>query len=275
MNFPFQEILILLAAAVPIVVALSCIGFIVSLFTKNNGYADVLYPWYFIVVTGFGYVLNSVNWGWGSVIPELIPNIILTLVLLWGVRLSVRIGRKNFGKLEDFRYAKWRNEWTWFKTRSFFQIYLLQGLIALIIVLPAFLTTSIGFVTQDHIPVLLVVGLFLWLFGFVFESVGDAQLDRFIKDKNRTERIMTTGLWKYSRHPNYFGEATMWWAIWSISLTVVPEFWYLTILSPLFITFLLTKISGIPMLEKRWEGDPQWEAYKARTSALIPWPPKS
>lgn len=85
---------------------------------------------------------------------------------------------------------------------------------------------------------------------------------------------MTTGLWKYSRHPNYFGEASMWWGIWLILFSVVPELWYLTIFSPLLITLLLTKVSGIPMLKKRWEGDPEWEEYKVRTPALIPWFPK-
>jgi steroid 5-alpha reductase family enzyme len=116
-------------------------------------------------------------------------------------------------------------------------------------------------------------GLLLWVFGFFFEVVGDYQLDRFITAPKNKGKIMTQGLWKYSRHPNYFGESLMWWgmAVMAASLSVYP---FIGFVSPVLITFLLLKVSGVSMLEKRWEGNPAWEAYKKRTSVFLPLPPK-
>lgn len=117
------------------------------------------------------------------------------------------------------------------------------------------------------------LGLGVWLIGFIFETVGDWQLDRFIATKPAPGSILTTGLWKYTRHPNYFGEVTMWWGIW---LMVAPlPFSYLAFISPLAITYLILKVSGIPMLEAKYEGNAAFAAYKARTSAFFPLPPKA
>jgi steroid 5-alpha reductase family enzyme len=271
---PLEVLLFLIGLAIPVAVVISCLGFIISLVAKNNGYADVLYPWYFIAIVAVGYRLRMFDLSFDFPLPMAVSNIVFSLVFLWGARLSLRIYRKNRGKPEDFRYAKWRSEWKWFKIRSFFQIYLFQGFIALIIVAPAYLAAVVGFAGGVFPLGFLLAGLSFWLAGFLFESIGDRQLDLFLKDPANRGRIMTSGLWEYSRHPNYFGEALMWWGIWVISLSVVPEIWYLTIVSPMLITFLLTKVSGIPMLEKRWEGNPEWEKYRSRTSAFVPWVPK-
>lgn len=120
---------------------------------------------------------------------------------------------------------------------------------------------------------LVVTGFVLWLIGFFFETVGDAQLDAFIKNPENKGKIMMSGLWKYSRHPNYFGESTMWWgiALMSLGLSALPLYGFV---SPLLITYLLLYVSGVPMLERRWEGNPEWEAYKARTSVIVPLPPR-
>jgi steroid 5-alpha reductase family enzyme len=256
------DIGVIVASAVLLMAYMSAL-YLIALLTKDNGIADIGYGGGFIVFSG-------AVWNYGT--PGFVGTFLFVLVVLWGVRLIARISRKNFGKPEDFRYAKWRAEWKWFRLRSFFQVFMLQGCIIAVIATPVVLSQFAG--NRSEFVPLIVLGSALWLLGFLFESIGDRQLDRFLKDPANRGRIMTTGLWKYSRHPNYFGEASMWWGIWLISLSVIPELWYLTIASPLLITFLLTKVSGIPMLEKRWEGNPEWEAYRARTNALIPWFPR-
>jgi steroid 5-alpha reductase family enzyme len=202
--------------------------------------------------------------------------LILILISLWGIRLSSRIHFKNKRKGgEDFRYASWREEWmkrgaSYFYLRSFLQIFVLQGLVISIVLLPFTLTvTNSASLSSPFIT----FGFIVFLVGFFFEVVGDYQLDRFLHKKNHDAgHIMKTGLWKYTRHPNYFGESTMWWglALMASSQTSLTVF-----LSPLLITFLLLKVSGIPMLEKRWAGDPEWEAYKSKTSAFFPLPSAS
>jgi steroid 5-alpha reductase family enzyme len=113
----------------------------------------------------------------------------------------------------------------------------------------------------------------VWVIGFFFESVGDAQLSRFIKDPANKGKLMQSGLWKYTRHPNYFGEVTQWWGLWIIALSV--SYGWLGIIGPLTITTLILKVSGIPLLEKSMEGNPEFQEYKKRTSVFFPLPPKA
>ena len=117
------------------------------------------------------------------------------------------------------------------------------------------------------------LGLLVWIIGFVFESVADAQLRNFIKTKkSKDKKIMDEGLWKYSRHPNYFGEVTMWWGIFLIS--VGTNYWPVTIISPVTITYLILKVSGVPLLEKKYQDDPDFRKYAKKTSIFFPLPPK-
>lgn len=117
-----------------------------------------------------------------------------------------------------------------------------------------------------------MVGLVVWGIGFFFEVIGDRQLQLFVARPENRGKLMTSGLWKYSRHPNYFGELTMWWGIWLISVSVVGGVW--TILAPITITVLLRYVSGVPLLEKKYTGNPEWEIYRQKTSVLIPLPPR-
>ena len=110
----------------------------------------------------------------------------------------------------------------------------------------------------------------VWILGFVFESVGDAQLARFIKDPANKGKLMQGGLWRYTRHPNYFGEVTMWWGIWLLALST--PYGFFSIIGPITITFLILKVSGIPMLEKKMEENPEFAEYKRRVSVFIPMP---
>jgi steroid 5-alpha reductase family enzyme len=238
--------------------------FAVAMRTNNNGTADVGYGIAFIVVILATAVQRSAM--------TAAETLVVALPVIWGLRLAWRIGRKNLKKPEDFRYAAWRKDWgDSFAQRSFLQIYMLQGAIVFLIALPV--TLMLIFPTAASLNAITIAGAILWLVGFYFQAVGDAQLDAFLSDKANHGRIMTCGLWRYSRHPNYFGESLMWWgiAIAAVPLSSVP---LLGFVGPVLITFLLLKVSGVPLLEKRWAGRADWEDYKARTSVFIPLPPR-
>jgi steroid 5-alpha reductase family enzyme len=252
--------------------------FVISLIKKDNSIVDTAY--------GIGFVLVAfstlLKFGTGGFVQVLVS----TLIAIWGLRLATRIYLRNRNKPEDFRYKKWREEWKWFKTRSFFQIYVLQGAIIVGISSVSIITNSsilTGVSISGWSEVLLVsLGFLIWLTGFIFESVGDYQLDQFIKRQSKAKAealakgeeykpevtIMSEGLWSLTRHPNYFGEVSMWWGLWLIACSV--PFGYLTIVSPLIITYLLLKVSGIPMLEKKYEGNTEYKAYQERTNAFFP-----
>ncbi len=237
-----------------------------ALFLENNSIIDIVYGPLFVIAL-WSLALFWEHWSdrqW----------LLIVLITLWGLRLGLRILRKNWRKPEDFRYHAWREAWTkrgmlYFFFRSLTQIYLLQGMVVLIVLAPVLLTFS-----QTQVPLMWLnyLGAGLWLIGFFFEAVGDWQLDRFIQNSANQGKLMTSGLWRYTRHPNYFGESTMWWGIFFLvlGLPLSP----LALVSPLLITFLLLKVSGIPMLEARFAGRPDWEEYKRKTSAFFPWFPK-
>ncbi len=117
-----------------------------------------------------------------------------------------------------------------------------------------------------------LLGIIVWTIGFYFESVGDAQLKMFVSNPENKGKVMQTGLWRLSRHPNYFGEVTQWWGIWLITLTGIT--WWVGILGPLTITTLILFVSGVPLLEKKYAGRPEFEDYKKRTSVFFPLPPR-
>lgn len=243
--------------------ALLLMVFGLALFLENNSIIDIAYGPLFVIA------LSSLAFFWQHWSDR--QWLLILLITLWGLRLGLRILRKNWRKPEDFRYRAWREAWTkrgmlYFFFRSLTQIYLLQGTVVLIVLTPALIAFS---QTQVSLMWLNYLGVGLWCLGFFFETVGDWQLDRFIRNPTHQGNIMTTGLWRYTRHPNYFGEATMWWGIFLLVLGL--PFWPLAIVSPLLITFLLLKVSGIPMLEARFAGRPDWEAYKAKTNAFLPW----
>lgn len=236
--------------------------FVVALFKKDNSIVDVAWGLGFILVALLSFFLES---------KFAIRHIIVTaLVLIWGSRLAIHIFIRNRGKGEDFRYAQWRREWgKWFLLRSFFQIFMLQGLLLLVIAYPVILTNHSR---EGGISYLDLVGVVLWITGFFFEALGDSQLSRFKRNPGNKGKIMRYGLWKYTRHPNYFGEALMWWGIFLVALSV--QLGWTAIISPLLITFLLLRVSGVTMLEKKYVGNKEFEDYAKKTSAFFPWFPK-
>ena len=236
--------------------------FVISLIKKRNDVADVAWGLGFILMAWTSFFVAG-NYG----VRGLLVN---TLISVWGFRLAWHITSRNIGKAEDYRYLAWRNEWgKWFYLRSYLQVYLLQGFLLYLIALPVL---AINDSLASPLGWLDLIGLVVWLFGFLFEAVGDAQLAQFIKNPVKKGRLMQSGLWAYTRHPNYFGDVTLWWGIWLISFF---SFSFLNIIGPLTITFLILKVSGIPMLEKKMAENPDFAEYKRRVSVFFQWPPRN
>ncbi len=236
------------------------VWYIVSLFKKRNDVADIAWGLGFIILTWLSFWVRDFESGLRGILVAL-------LITIWGTRLAYHIYRRNKGKTEDYRYLAWREEWgKWFYLRSYLQVYILQGALLFMIVLPTLVINENVF---SSLGLLDLLGLVVWITGFYFESVGDKQLSNFIKNSDNKGKLMREGLWKLTRHPNYFGEVTMWWGIWIISLSA-NMVWF-SVLGPLTITILILKISGIPMLEKKMKENPDFADYEKKTNKFIPW----
>ena len=224
------------------------------------------------VFWGAGYVACA--WIYFSFTPEgLGPRkwLVCILATLWGLRLAVHILRRNWGKGEDYRYRSWRQaggkRWWW---QSLFKVFLLQGALMWLISIP--LLAAQAQPGAGKLSWLDALGVTIWLVGFVFEAGGDWQLTRYKADPANRGKLLTTGLWRYSRHPNYFGDAAQWWGLY---LFAAAAGGYWTIYSPLLMTWLLVRVSGVALLEKALvDTKPGYAEYMQTTSAFIPRPPR-
>lgn len=236
---------------------------VISLILKNSSIVDIFWGAGFVVVVWIAFALTPQGY-------DLRKWLISLLVTVWGLRLTLHILIRNWGKPEDFRYQKWREEngksWWW---RSFFQVFMLQGIIMWIVSTPL-LAAQIS-PTPARLGVLDILGILLWGFGFYFEAAGDAQLTRFKSDPANKGKVMNRGVWQYTRHPNYFGDSAQWWGFYLIAASAGG--WW-TVFSPILMTLLLVRVSGVALLEKTMEKRPGYLEYKARTSAFIPWFPR-
>ena len=257
-----MEILNSYLVAAPIILVYVTILFIIAVIIKDNSIADIAW--------GSGFIIASVSVLLYQGVFDPRNLLVTALVIIWGSRLSIRIFRRNRGKGEDWRYKRWREEWgSTFYPRSYLQVFVLQGLLLLVNVSPVIIINSYPAQSWAWTD---IVGLLLWLTGFYFESVGDWQIDHFIRNEANRGKIIQEGLWRYSRHPNYFGEITMWWAIFIIALG--SPYGIFGVIGPIIITFLIVFVSGIPLAEKAIESMPGIEDYKRKTSVLIPLPPR-
>lgn len=249
--------LILFAA----VLILANVAFVISIVRKRNDVADIAWGLGFVAVAWLSYYLTDSANSRGILV-----NILVTV---WGLRLALHIFLRQRGHGEDFRYKAWRESWgKWFVVRSYFQVYILQGMLLFLISTPVIWANF----RVAEFQVFDLIGLTLFLIGFFFEAVGDYQLTAFKKKEENKGRIIQTGLWKFTRHPNYFGEVVLWWGIFFFALSL--PLGYVSISSPVLVTILLLFVSGIPMLEKKYENDPEFIEYKKRTSAFFPMPVK-
>ena len=236
--------------------------FVWATLIKDNSIVDIGWGLGFVVVAAVGlFIIPS---------PQPFHYVLLGMVGIWGIRLSGYIFGRHRNVGEDYRYAQWRKEWgKYVVPRAFFQIFMLQGVFMYIIALPLIIAMGNSAVGLNWMS---YIGIALWLIGFLFEAVGDWQKSKFKANPANQGKIMQSGLWRYTRHPNYFGEALLWWGIW---VFVLPAgYWYVSIISPIILTFLLTKVSGVAMLERKYKGNKEFENYARKTSAFIPWWPK-
>lgn len=235
-----------------------------SVLRTNAGIVDIFW--------GLGFVLiawASALFGYGDLYRKVL---LTTLTTVWGVRLAVHIFLRSRGKGEDFRYQKFReNGGENFCWMSLITIFWLQALLCFVIALPL----QVGQAVPTAAPIgwVEILGVLIWTGGFLTEALADFQLKAFLADPENKGHVMNKGLWRYSRHPNYFGECLVWWGIFLVALPVPGGIY--TIIGPALITFLLLKVSGVTMLEEglksRREG---YEEYVKSTSAFVPWFPR-
>jgi len=237
---------------------------VVSLVLKNSSIADIFWGPGFVMAGWIAFALTG-----GSMPHKLV---LMALVSIWGLRLGGYILSRNFGKPEDFRYQAWREEagakWWWF---SFFKVFALQGLLMWIISIP--LLQAQYHASPAGLTLLDYAATGLWILGFFFEAVGDAQLARFKGNPANKGKVLDRGVWSFTRHPNYFGEAVQWWAYFLFAL--LTPFGFAVIYAPILMTYLLVNVSGVALLEKSLKDvKPQYKDYIETTSAFIPWFPK-
>lgn len=237
--------------------------FTIGMLKKNHGIVDI--GW------GLGFVLLA----WTSLLSHSHlsnENMLLTLLItLWGGRLAYHIWERHRGKPEDFRYQNMRKKWGNHPViGAILQVYLLQMLLMVVIAIPFLYANNMR---SLEVTLLYGVGLFIWIVGFYFESSSDASLRRFKQNPQNKGKIMTGGLYRYSRHPNYFGEALMWWGI--FLMTLQGPWAVVGIISPITITYLLRYVSGVPLLEAHYKDNKLYQAYAEKTSIFIPKKPRS
>lgn len=240
----------------------------IYLLSRIDGRVDIV-----DVSFGIGFIVLSIYFLVYNMLlnPGLTRKIIVTiLVIIWGLRLSYHIYKRRENHPDDRRYqdiiAKWSNR-NHIELRKYFFIFLSQGLVVLLIFSSVIL---IDYKSTSSLGIFDFIGIFIWICGFLIESIADSQLRKFISNNDNKGKIMNEGLWRYTRHPNYFGEITQWFGIFIIALSV--HYGYIFIISPITIYLLLVYVSGIPLVEKNYGSKIGWEDYKKKTHKLFPLP---
>ena len=235
--------------------------YIIGLFFRRNDVADIAWWLGFLIVAWYSLFL-------GKFVSH-VGFLSVFLVSAWGLRLASHIFLRNIHKTEDYRYKNWRDSWwKWFFVRSFFQIFMLQGILLLLISAPIVIVPTFPI----SLSIFIYLWCFLWCVWFFFEVVGDYQLSQFRKNPLNKGKLIQSGLWSLSRHPNYFGEVLQWWALWFFTLST--PYFLVAVLGPVTITALILFVSGIPLLEKKMLLHPDFADYQRNTPRFFPWFPK-
>jgi steroid 5-alpha reductase family enzyme len=237
---------------------------LLSLVLRDSSIVDIFW--------GIGFI--AITWTLATLAADgLAPRawLLASLVTVWGLRLSLHILWRNWGRGEDFRYRAWREQaghaWWW---RSYLKVFLLQGAVMWLVAAPVVAVLSQG--RQAAFSWIDGLAIVTWVVGFVFEAAGDWQLARFKSHPANKGRLMTGGVWRYTRHPNYFGDSTAWWGHYLVA--VACGAWW-TAFSPILMTFLLVRVSGVSLLENTLrETKPGYRRYIQSTSAFFPLPPR-
>jgi steroid 5-alpha reductase family enzyme len=244
------------------IVAVLAVTFVAALVAGKHSVIDTAWGLLFCAAAIMTYIASN---GHGDTVRR---TLLLVLPLAWGLRLAAHIGRRSRGRPEDPRYARMLaragGNPRLYALRS---IYALQGLLALVIASPILL----GSFEPAPVHVTAWIGVAVKVVGVAFEAVGDAQMERWRADSSHRGKVIDVGLWRYTRHPNYFGDACVWWGIFLIAADAWPG--VVTIYAPLLMTLLLTKGSGVRVLEQHMAGRDGWNDYAARTSVFVPLPP--
>jgi steroid 5-alpha reductase family enzyme len=250
--------------SVAVVVAAKTFAWLLQLKTKNGGLVDAVWA---ITLGGLAalYALT------GSA-PAETRAVLGVMGLVWGLRLGWHLWERNWGKPEDFRYAKFREQWGESVNFKMFWFFQFQNIFTLMLSASAFIPVAYR---PDATPLWAVaLAVALWFISVAGEAVADTQMERFRKNPANKGKVCRDGLWRYSRHPNYFFECVHWLAY--VALAIGSPWWWATLAAPLVMAFLLVKLSGMPMLEKDMIArKPCYADYVRTTSALIPWPPKA
>lgn len=247
-----------------IILVLLTLLWLLSVLLKNASIVDLFWGFGFVVVNAY-YVFMS-----GDLTTRKI--LMLILVTIWGLRLSIYLAWRNIGKGEDFRYQEFRKKYGperyWWI--SYFQTFLLQGVLMMLISLPL-LGANMGN-QSDHLQVSDYLGILVWLIGFTFEAGGDYQLSRFKSNPQNKGKVLCHGFWKYTRHPNYFGDSAAWWGYAFFSIAA-GSYWQ--IIGSAIMTLFIIKVSGVALLEKTLNNTkPQYYEYVRKTNSFFPWFPK-
>ncbi|MEC9489710.1 MAG: DUF1295 domain-containing protein [Halanaerobiales bacterium] len=237
--------------------------FVIAVLKKDNSIVDIGWGLGYVYTANMAlYLTNNYN---------LRSFLITFIVTVWGLRLSYHIFKRNLGQGEDFRYAKWRENWDHFYLKSFLRVFMLQGVLLFIISTPIIKIVSAPY---HSLKIIDFIGLFIWGIGFAFEAAADKQLKEFkeLPASEKDGHVLKSGVWKYTRHPNYFGDTLVWWGYYVIALTVSGGWKF--IFSPIIMTLLLRFVSGVPLLEKRYADDEEYQRYAEKTNKFFPWFPK-
>ncbi len=254
-----------LLAATAALIAAAMLGlWALSLALRDVSIVDVFWGLGFVLVAHYARATTA------GYAPR--AALVTGLVTLWGGRLAVYLLWRNWGAGEDYRYAAMRRRWgDRFPLASLAVVFGLQAALMWIVSLPV--QAAIASPTPAALGAFDAVGTLLVVGGVACEALGDLQLARFKRDPANRGRVMDRGLWRYTRHPNYFGDTLVWWGLFTFALANVAHAW--TVVGPLVMTYLLTRLSGVPLLERKLRRTrPPYADYVARTSSFVPWPPR-
>ncbi|MFZ9629613.1 MAG: DUF1295 domain-containing protein [Ilumatobacteraceae bacterium] len=253
-----------LGTAALVIAVLMVATWLVSLVVRNASIVDVVW--------GLGFV--AVAWAVRLTADGVTArqNLLVALVTVWGLRLATYLGWRNHGKGEDYRYRAMRKHWgTRFPVVSLFTVFVLQGVLMWTVSLGVQLAQTAD---TPSLGLLAAIGVVVWAVGIFFEAVGDLQLARFKADATNAGKVMDRGLWRYTRHPNYFGDSCVWWGIALVCAETGIGRW--GILGALIMTVLLVRVSGVALLEKSLsKRKPEYAEYVRRTSSFVPRPPRA
>ncbi len=246
------------------IISLMSLLWLLSVYLKNVSIVDFFW--------GLGFIVCASVYFYFAKGFETRKLLLLILVSVWGLRLSFYLGWRNFGKGEDFRYQEFRrtygeHRYWWI---SFFQTFLLQGVLMWLISAP--LLAAFYYNKNNSLNIIDYLAIIFWIIGFAFEAGGDFQLATFKSNPANKGKVLNTGFWKYTRHPNYFGDAAVWW---SYALFCIASGSYIPVLGSILMTALIIKVSGVALLEKTLKvNKPEYDTYIKQTSSFFPWFPK-